>query len=163
MVFQPLLSSFILNKTTVSLAELDWALNNGLIGAQTVVDIATSMLAAGDQAGAVLDLASVSHAELSEVKDLLAGHSSGADESEIRAKWLWLVLAHLYETQSSDDSVFDRLDALYADLGYPEEMAPFGPYAPAYQSKDDPQRARNQVLKEWRSYLADAEARFGSH
>jgi hypothetical protein len=126
-----------------------------------VVDIATSMLAAGDQAAAVLDLASVSHAELSEVKDLLTGQSSGIDENEIHAKWLWLVLAHLYETQGSDDSVFDKLDALYADFGYPEEMAPFGPYAPAYQSKDDPQRVRNEVLKEWQSYLASAEGKFG--
>jgi hypothetical protein len=161
-VFLPLPSSFILGKTTVSLAELEWAFNYGLIGAQTVVDIATSMLAAGAQSGVLLDLASLSHEELPQVKELLVGYSSGVDESEIRAKWLWLVLAHLYETQGTDEGVFDKLDALYADLGYPEEMVPFGPYAPAYESKDDPQRARSQVLKEWRSYLANAEKKFGS-
>ena len=154
-------SEFIMKKASWSLDELAWAFSNGVIGAQAVVDIAISMVAGGDGSALVLSLAGLTHAELPEVKELLQSQGASDNEGEIRAKWLWLVLSWIYETHGTSSAAFDALDALYADFGYPEEMEPFGPYASAYQAKDDPNEAREVVLSEWRSYLAKGESRFG--
>jgi hypothetical protein len=159
-VLEPIPSAFILSKASWSLPELEWAFSNGLIGAQTVVDMANSMVEAGDDSELVLRLAGLTQAELTEVRELLQSEASG-DPHEMRAKWVWLVLSWVYENHGVEESVFDKLDALYADLGYPEEMEPFGPYAPVYQAKGDPNEMRAAVLGEWRRYLADGERRFG--
>jgi hypothetical protein len=79
---------------------------------------------------------------------------------KLEDKRVWLVLAHLLGTHGHDESVFDKLDMLYADLGYPEEMRPFGPYAPAHEGKHDSETTRARILTEWRNYLTRAEATF---
>lgn len=160
-MLEPIPSAFILSKASWSLPEIEWAFSNGLIGAQTVVDVASSMLEAGDDSELVLRLAGLTQAELPEAKELLQSAAS-SEPDELRAKWVWLVLSWVYESHGTEEGVFDKLDALYADLGYPEEMEPFGPYAPAYQAKDDPNEARDTVLGEWRRYLAEGDQRFGA-
>jgi hypothetical protein len=42
MILEPLPSSFIVERTQPTLSELRWALENGVIGAQTVVDVASA-------------------------------------------------------------------------------------------------------------------------
>jgi hypothetical protein len=86
---------------------------------------------------------------------------AGEDIEAIRAKWVWLVLSWVYEKHSNESSVFDIIDTLYADFGYPEEMVAFGPFAPACQAKSDPAETREEVLREWRRYLDRGEDRFG--
>jgi len=85
------------------------------------------------------------------------------DESvdAIRRKWGWLVLSWLYENHGDDGDLFEKIDGLYADFGYPQEMAAFGPYAPAYQVTGDPALQRDQVVNEWRQYLARTGEEFG--
>jgi hypothetical protein len=161
MLMDPIPSSFILGKTSWSLPELQWAFENGVIGVQTVVDVASSMLASGSDSDQVIRLAGLTHHELPEAKEILKGNLVGEDINVIRAKWVWLVLSWVYEKHSDESSVFDTIDALYADFGYPEEMVPFGPYAPAYQAKSDPAEMREEVLREWRCYLDRGEDRFG--
>jgi hypothetical protein len=84
-----------------------------------------------------------------------------ASSEELRPKWVWLLMSWLYEHQDEEINVFETIDRLYADLGYPPEMAPFGPYVPAYQSKGDPQEAKRQVVREWHEYLERGEKEFG--
>jgi len=47
----------------------------------------------------------------------------------------------VYEHHADDEDVFEKVAGLYADLGYPEAMVTFGPFAPAYQAKSDPAAA----------------------
>jgi len=155
-------SSFIGEKTSLSLPELRWAFDNGIIGAQIAVDVAKAMKRAGDDSNVVTRLASVTHAELGEVREILSEVKVGDEEAdESRRKWAWLVLSWLYEHHRDDADVLDKIDGLYADFGYPQEMAAFGPYAPAYQAKGDPTDQRKEVVGEWRRYLARGEESFG--
>jgi hypothetical protein len=162
MLVGPIPSSFIVDKTLLSLSELRWAFDNAVIGAQTVVDVAKSMLArAGDGSNIVMRLAAVTHAGLPELREILL--VVPLDEGEvdvIRRKWVWLVLSWLYEHHRDDDDVLDKIDGLYADFGYPQEMVAFGPYAPAYQNKGDPVLQREAVISEWRQYLTRAGEEF---
>lgn len=161
MLVKPMPSAFLLSKTSFALPDLRWAFENGIIGAQVVVDVASAMLADGNESERVVQLAALTHQELPEVKQILGGCLEGADIDTIGAKWLWLTLSWVYEQEGDEDSVFDTIDELYADFGYPKEMVPFGPYAPAYQGKRDRSEVRRDVLQEWRRYLARGEERFG--
>jgi len=144
------------------LPELNWALDNGIIGAQTIVDVAASMIGSKDDSDIITRLAGVNHAELPEVREILAEVPSDDGQADvIRRKWLWLVLSWLYEHHGDDEDVFEKVDGIYADFGYPEEMVTFGPYAPAYQAKGDPATMREEVLREWRRYLARGNETFG--
>jgi len=161
MLPEPIPSSFLLKKTDLSLAELRWAFDNGLIGAQSVVDVAAAMVAKGDDSVHLVHLAGILHSELPEVRGIL--ESIPIEDAELtRRKWVWLVLSWVYERRHNENDVFDTIDSLYADLGYPEEMVPFGPYAPVYQAKGDPTEMREQVLGEWRRYLERGEELFGA-
>jgi hypothetical protein len=155
-------STFILDRTSVSLPELKWAFDKGLIGAQAVVDIAAAMVAQGSDAPLMVELAGTTHEDLPEVRGVLEGLTvHPASSEELRRKWVWLLMSWLYEHHAEAD-VFEVIDRLYADLGYPPEMAPFGPYAPAYQVKGDPQEARQQIISEWRRYLELGQEEFGT-
>ncbi len=156
-------SSFIEEKTSVSLPELRWAFDNGIIGSQIVVDVARSMEARdGNDANVVAQLAMVTHADLLDVGDILPKVCLDEDEENaIRSKWAWLVLSWLYEQHRDDDDVLYRVERLYGDLRYPSEMAAFGPYAPAYQAKGDPAAMREEVVREWRRYLVEGEGTYG--
>jgi hypothetical protein len=155
-------SSFIVEKTTLSLPELRWAFDNGVVGAQIVVDVAKAMKYGGDDANIVMQLVSVTHADLSEVREIISNVAVDDEVAEAsRHKWVWLVLSWLYEHHREDADVFDKIDGLYADFAYPQEMAAFGPYAPAYQAKGDPTKQRKEVVGEWRRFLSRGEESFG--
>jgi hypothetical protein len=156
-------SSFLVEHTSLSLPELRWAFDNGIIGAQVVVNIVRAMKGAGDDDTIVRRLAVVTHGDLQDVRDIIS--SVELDDETVersRHKWVWLVLSWVYERHRDDADVFEKLDGLYADLGYPEEMEAFGPYAPAYQTKGDPTDQRRQVVEEWRRFLSRGEESFGS-
>ena len=161
MLVGPISSSFIMDRASWSLPALRWALDNGIIGAQIVVDVARSIAQAGDDSSIVARLAAVTHAELPEVSEILLEAPLQEGEAElIRRKWVWLVLSWLYEYHRNDGDVLVQIDALYADFGYPQEMVAFGPYAPAYQVKGDPIQQREAVMSEWLRYLTRAGEEF---
>jgi hypothetical protein len=144
------------------LPELRWAFDNGVIGAQIVVDVATALMHAGDDSNVVTRLASVTHADLPDVREILSNVPVDNEESDAaHHKWVWLVLSWLYEHHRDDADVFDKIDSLYADFGYPQEMLAFGPYAPAYQAKGDPKEQREEVVREWQRFVSRGEESFG--
>ncbi len=162
MLIGPIPSSFIVEKTLLSLPELWWAFDSGVIGAQNVVDVAKSMVRESDGSNVVARLTTITRAELSDVNEILSVvHVDDEDVDAIRRKWVWLALSWLYENHRDDSDVLDKIDGLYADFGYPPEMSNFGPYAPAYQVKGDPASQREQVVAELRQYLSRGEESFG--
>ncbi len=162
MLVGPIPSSFIMEKTSLSLPELRWAFDNGVIGGQIAVDVAKSMAHEGDTSNLVTRLAAVTHAELPEVGEIISDVTVDDEEADAsRRKWVWLVLSWLYEHHREDADVFEKVDGLYADFGYPQEMTAFGPYAPAYQAKGDPTEQRKEVVGEWRRYLSRGDETFG--
>jgi|SRR6478736_6685447 len=161
MIPEPMPSSFILKNAQLSLTELRWALENGLIGAQNVVDAAAWMLADGQDSEFLVQLAGVTHAELPDVTRMLSCVAMPERDTDAKRKWTWLTLLWVYERCRDDERVADILGELYADLGYPEEMVSFGPYAPAYEGKRQPATVRQEILVEWRKYLKQGEELFG--
>ena len=163
MILEPIPSAFLMGLARFSVPELRWAYDNGLIGAQTVVDLARAMVAREDSSPElVVQLAEALHADLRDVTQLLENVSPGGDHTEIKRKWTWVVLSWAYERHRDDARAPEVLEELYADLGYPEEMVPFGPYAPAFQGVRDPTDVRREIMHEWRSYLEHGAELFAS-
>jgi len=105
------------------------------------------MVAEGSDSPLLVDLAGTMQEDLSAVKEILGKvEVHPASSGELRRKWVWLLMSWLYEHQNEEADVFETIGQLYADLGYPPEMARFGPYAPASQAKGDPQEARRRSM-----------------
>jgi hypothetical protein len=154
--------SFLLSKSPLSLQEVRWALEAGIIGAQTTVDIATDLVAAGSTEAVAIELAGLTREELGEAAHLLRQVRIPEELLDfIRRKWTWLVLAWTYEKHSGDSDFVAQVDSLYADLGYPDEMIPFGPFSQSYQGKVDPDDARKQITAAWQKYLAHGNSLYG--
>jgi hypothetical protein len=87
MMLGPIPSSFVLQKAERSLPELRWALENGLIGVQNVVDAAGAMLACGQDSDLLVRLAGVTHAEFADVTGMLAEVRVPEPTRDVRRKW----------------------------------------------------------------------------
>jgi hypothetical protein len=161
-MLEPIPPAFLVERTAISMPELRWAFDNGIVGAQAATDIATAMLVAGSTDPIVIELAGLSHEDLPSAKGLLERVPVPHDEeADIKRKWVWLILLWVYERHHEESGVFQMLEGLYADLGYPEEMEAFGPYAPAHQIVDTPAGTRGALLREWRRVLASGQEEFG--
>lgn len=161
MLTRPLSSQFILQKAALTLADLQWAFDQGIIGAQAVVDVASALAASGDSSEVILALAHLTHAELPDVRAMMAVKLDDEARANAKAKWLWLIVSWLYDTERDLEALFRELEQLYADYGYPEEMRPFGPYSPAYEGRRDPSEVRSALLGELQRYLKRGRDQFG--
>jgi hypothetical protein len=85
---EPIPASFVLEKTTLSLPELRWAFERGIIGAGFVVEAARAIPADDGAASLAMRLATLERAELSSVSELLATiEYAGDEEHEHHRKW----------------------------------------------------------------------------
>lgn len=149
MLMRPLTSRFVLAKSDLTLAELQWAFENDVVGARVVIDAASDLVANGDTSEVTRDLAGLKSADLSEVSSLLTCRLGEAEEVVAKAKWLWLVSSWVYEGERNWDALLGDLEGLYADFGYPEGMRTFGPYAPAYEGRRDGSEVRKAIENEF--------------
>jgi hypothetical protein len=85
----------------------------------------------------------------------LAGHEP-QPESTIRDKWLYLVLAWVYEQQANFEEPLRTVEEIYADFGYPPHIASFVRYMPS----DEPDLGRElnerRLYTKWKQYLDEA-------
>lgn len=138
-------------------------LSAGLLSSAAVAEIAKHQVHHGSQSEVMLRLASIAKRDLREVAEVLSGTAVHDAERELsKRKLIWLALSWVRDQERDEQSAFEQIDRLYADLGYPSGMETFGPYAPAYQAKDDPVIQREAVKKEWERYLAAGDEVFGA-
>ena len=78
----------------------------------------------------------------------------------MRRKWAFLILAWVYEHRDSFEDPLDLVEKLYADLDYPEQVAPFVRYMPT-DEPDLGSRGQNEqrLFQKWAEYL-QKEARY---
>ena len=81
-------------------------------------------------------------------------------EAELRDKWLYLVLAWLYEQRGAVPDPLQTVEEVYADFGYPEEIAGLIRYMPM-DGPDLGSREANErrLFERWRQYLDSAAAK----
>ncbi|EAE7282716.1 DUF2247 family protein, partial [Listeria monocytogenes] len=74
------------------------------------------------------------------------------DASTIKDKWIYVILKEHHATKSDSDDFNSKIEEVYADFGYPEDMAGFIRYMPLTEGKS--------MEESWQAYLSDAKKRF---
>lgn len=145
----------------MSWRDVRFGLVNELLDAQAVIEMAVDRVGeTEDPSSPLMELAGAGKDEpLVELVQALAGSEAPRSEEEIRNKWLYLVLAWIYEHRMEDPDPLQRVEEVYADFGYPEHIASFVRYMPI-EGPDLGSREANErrLFERWRRYLDDAAA-----
>jgi hypothetical protein len=120
-------------QTMPSWAEMEYAFLHRLVPIKTVIDYAKTMIAADDAKNPeVVFIASAPTDEsIAESVHRLAKVDFDSCQDKIQLFWANAVLAWVYEHRSSCDDLLSVVEEIYADFGYPSELAQFVRYMPS--------------------------------
>jgi len=108
----------------VSCQTLSVGLAHGWIGKADISHYATRLLTSGGDNGDIdfAVLAGADSLDDSEVTSLLSKKAGLTDELRAMDEWRYAKLVELNESEDSDDRKLDKLQDLYADFDYPQDM-----------------------------------------
>lgn len=163
MVSMPIPYEFIKRRVSLSWRDVSYGLEHQFIKPVVAVERATEMLAQGSSsAKEVLELASLKGDE--PVIDLVTSLSKAearSKEGHVEAKWLYIVLAWLYENRDSLADPIGMVEEVYSDFGYPHEIASFIRYMPMVgPDLGSHERNLTRLLDRWKEYLTHAERQY---
>ena len=139
MQLTPIPYAFARKHLDLSWGDLFWGYEHGLIGWPGVVDHAMDRVAAGSNEPAEIELASLTKSDAWRVGELLGELvSTLSDEQQMRAerKWLYLILAWLFENRFAFSDPLGQVEVIYADFDYPHEVEGFVRYMPPTDGYD---------------------------
>jgi len=149
---------FVRERTRMSWRDVRFGLVNELLDPRAPVELAIDQV--GERAepcAALLELAGADKNEPTfELVEQLAYEEPPPSEDEIRDKWLYLVLAWFYEHRGEVADPLQRVEEVYADFGYPEQIAKFVRYMPM-EGPDLGSREANEcrLFKRWKRYIEE--------
>ena len=156
-------SDFVRQQVNLSWREVEFGLEHRLIAPQTAIDKATDRLSEpGDASPNEVELASLSESDpILDLVGRLVADETVVPNEEVQAKWLYLVLAWLFESRTSVNDPLGVVEEVYSDFGYPREIAPFVRYMPMV-GPDLGNREQNEarLYDRWRSYLDETGKHF---
>ena len=131
---RPIPFNFVQDRLALTWADIVWGFKNGWLDAASVVEYAVAQLASDDDAAApVVELAGLTRSEFAEVPFLLekvVGAAEPESNTDSERKWLYLVLAWVYDRRAELSDPLGVVEQLYADFGYPAELRGFVRYMP---------------------------------
>lgn len=147
---------FIRDRARMSWREVRFGRVNELLDHLVPVALAAEQLAELEHPStAIIDLAGADKNEptLGLVEQLADGEPQRS-EDEIRNKWLYLVLAWIYEHRDGYPDPLQWVEEVYANFGYPEQIAKFVRYMPM-DGPDLGSREANErrLFERWKRYL----------
>lgn len=156
--------------TALSLTTLDWpdiefGLENELLSKGDVERFAAGLVAtSGDPDSDLVELAGAGADD--DVKTLvrrLARKVENSDTStSVTDKWLYVVLAWLFDQRATFDEPLKELSGVYADFGYPSSIKHFVPYMPMVGENLGTREANEARLYErWLEFVERGRERFG--
>lgn len=147
--------SFLKPRARLNWREVLFGLDQQLLDPGAPVDIGVDRVMEEDEPSPELvDLASMNRGE--EARPLVAALSDReADQTveTIRSKWLYLVLAWIFEQREQLRDALQTVEEVYADFGYPEEVAGFVRYMPSADQELGRQQSEARLLQRWQTYL----------
>ena len=89
----------------------------------------------------------------------MAKTESDTDRQRSKRRWLYLILAWLYENRASVADPLAEVEEIYSDFGYPQEVARFVPYMPPEPDEYWPQpasqeEATERLMRIWGDYVS---------
>lgn len=153
--------AFINDRVRLTWREILYGVDNELLAPGAAADFAGDRLARRDDPSAILvELAGARRDEPTRaLVEQLASAEPPEASDEIQDKWLYLVLAWIFEHRASYPDPLQTVEEVYADFGYPPRIASFVRYMPA-DEPDLGSRERNErrLHEKWKRYLDEASA-----
>lgn len=146
--------SFSQTKTNWSWQELLYGMENKIIDRSEVINFATHVLDEGILGfDWVLKIAIADEYEdiLPYIHELINLEDS-EDNIMIQDKWRYAILKELYAKKSNYEDFNEKVEEIYADFDYPEDMAGFIGYMPSVDGKS--------MEESWQEYLTSSEEKF---
>jgi hypothetical protein len=159
----PITADFVETRTVLSWREVRFGLDSELLVPSAAPLLAARQVASDPEpTAALIELAGQSPDEPhGEIVAALAEAEPEPEAGAIERKWLYLVLAWLFERRADHADPLELVEAVYADFGYPPEIAPFVRYMPM-TGPDLGSREANEarMYDHWRHYLVESAAFF---
>ena len=134
MIPRPLPDDFISRQPLATWSEIHFGQEKGWVGWRSCINQAIRKIGEIEDPGETLiELSEASKESASRVFELvmdLARSEHFQSESEIKTKWLYIVLSWLYENRSAIENPFREIEILYADFDYPDEIEAFVAFMP---------------------------------
>jgi hypothetical protein len=168
MKLTPIPYSFIRERVLLSWRDALWGYERQLIGWSDVVDIAGDRLLLDSDNPLEIELSCLEKSEAQQVGELLhvlANNEPDEAGSASDKKWLFLVLAWLFENKGDVPDPLSEVESIYADFDYPPEIEGFVSYMPVTDGYDpskhsiDENKAR--LFSKWEQYLSEARQEVG--
>lgn len=163
----PIPYSFVCERLRLSWRDALWGYERQLIGWSAIVDLAIERLSAGSDDPLEIELAGLTKMETYQVGDLLRKLASDSPEGDgilAQRKWLYLLLAWLFENKESVPDSLGGVEIIYADFDYPSEIEGFVRYMPVNDAYDPSAHTKdeneNRLFGKWREYLVAAKSEF---
>lgn len=158
-------AAFVLKRTRMRWREVLFGLANELLDPAAPVDLAAAqMTEEASNPPTLIELAASNAADPTRgLVETLAPSEPMLSEEEVRDKWLCLVLAWLFEHRHNYRDPLELVEEVYADFGYPEQLAGFVRSMPM-EGPDLGSRAQNEarLLERWRRFVEACEARLSN-
>jgi hypothetical protein len=135
--------------------KLSFGLDNGYIDKQGISDYVCDALSSNSSHEA-FEIASLEPCYQYKIGSLLQSliKNSQETDSETMKPWLFLTLSKLLEEKEEHEDPFQIVEELYADFGYPEEIAPLIRYMPLPEGEVG---SEDRLLKNWEAATANYE------
>ncbi len=157
---------FIRNRVRMTWREILFGLDEELLDPSAPTHLATDIVdEANSPDSRLVDLAGLSaHQDARPYVEALAAREPEEPLPEIKAKWLCVSLAWLYERRNEYEDPLREVAKVYADFDYPERIASFVHYMPM-DEPDLGSRELNEarLYQKWKDYLDDCWSEHARH
>lgn len=147
--------SFIRQRTRLSWAEVKFGIEERMLRPLDAIEVAADSLEHEEATELVTELASASPDEpILERVISLASNEQQRDIQSIQRKWAFLVLAWVFEHRDEFQDPLEIVEKVYADLGYPEQVAPMVRYMPTEEyDLGSKEQNEERLFRRWGDYL----------
>jgi hypothetical protein len=143
-------SSFISERLTLTLDEMEYGLRHGWIGRQAVIELCATKFEEGLASPREEELALALSGDADRLEEMIDDETPLVAERDKMRLWLYLILAWIYERRNSIGDPLGVVEMVYADFDYPDEIAHLVRYMPPLPGNDLGAAA---LMSEWKSYI----------
>jgi hypothetical protein len=117
-------------RNPLSWNDLKYAYERGIVKSKTVIDFACEAACRDSQSSAdLISLANCHPSESISEKLLRIASTESKDQPEQEKRWALILACYVGENKLVEDPL-SLVEEIYADFGYPKELAPFVRYMP---------------------------------